>query len=110
MTKIYRAPEVFVGEPYQPGPVDIFGIGVCLFKILVQNIPFMNQDCTKYKNYHRYMIEQKENLKYFKAFGVDLSALKDKAPYKLILRCLNPNPQLRPSIEELLAHPFIKDG
>jgi serine/threonine protein kinase len=56
------------------------------------------------------MIEQKENLKYFKAFGVDLSALKDKAPYKLILRCLNPNPQLRPSIEELLAHPFIKDG
>lgn len=107
MTSMYRAPEVFESVHFAPGPVDIFGIGVCLFKIMVQNVPFMHSDVTQYKNYTRYMREQRENLKYFKAFGIELSCLEDKAPYRLILRCLNPNPRLRPTIDELLAHEFI---
>lgn len=107
MTRMYRAPEAFEEAPFAPGSVDIFGIGVCLFKIIVQNVPFMRKDVTEYKNYTRYLREQSENLKYFKAFGVDLSSLEDKAPYRLILRCLNPNPRLRPTIDELLAHEFI---
>ena len=47
MTEIYRAPEVFEDDSYDPEAVDIFGIGVCMFMIMLRNAPFLREGCLR---------------------------------------------------------------
>jgi len=102
MTRMYRAPEIERDLEYLGGPADIFGIGVCLFMILFQAAPFQGKFCLEDGNYKKHFLEQERpDLSFFNGLGLDLGSVPSHEPFEAILRCFNPNPALRPTLEQL---------
>ena len=107
----YAAPEIVEGRPYGTAS-DMWSLGVLLYAMLTVQLPFQQQETTNESRKkggaaapgdRRFHHSQEYNLSLSDVNASDQS--KD-----LIQRLLVKEPELRLSVEEVLAHPFITSG
>jgi len=98
-TEAYLAPELFSGEPYNGKKVDVWCLGVILFTMSWKRFPFMPENMDV-------LYEQTRNRRYLTTF---LKRLNGSTGLKtLVHMILNPDPAKRPSIDEILGHPWLQ--
>lgn len=95
-TTVYMAPELIERKSYDGFKIDIWSLGVILYTMINGSMPFDEDDETKteWKIVHQ-TPQLNENI-------VTADA-KD-----LILRLLAKNPNDRPTVEQILKHPFLQ--
>ncbi|KAK2467496.1 hypothetical protein APHAL10511_000351 [Amanita phalloides] len=93
----YVAPELSADEPYQAEPVDVWGMGVILFTLLVGNTPW-DEPTTRSPEFRRYL--SGEFYKDAPWNRIGHSALS------LICAMLTVDPQERMSIADVYQHPW----
>jgi len=130
VTRIYRAPEVMLGEPYTSA-IDIWSYGCLVGEVFGKGRPVFRQKSMKSSQVEAIfqvigtpseeeltrLVSGKANLWFIKrmskypkvAFSED-RRFKDVDPHALDLltRCLQFDPAKRPSALELLEHPFFE--
>ncbi|KAJ3373394.1 hypothetical protein GGF31_000827 [Allomyces arbusculus] len=84
----YCPPEIALGRKYQGKPQDVWSLGVLLYVLLYKEAPFANFD--------------------------EIVAKEVRVPYvvspgsvDLLLRMLNKDPAARPTMDAVLAHPWL---
>ena len=98
-TPNYIAPEVLDGKIGHSYEVDVWSLGVIIYTLLVGKPPFETPDVkTTYKKIKMNSYSFPEHV-----------PLSDAAK-GLITRILNLDPARRPSLDEILQHPFINHG
>ncbi len=95
-TPAYIAPEILKEVGYDGPMVDVWSAGVVLYAMLYGNFPFKGDNVD---DLERCIIDGKYEL------APDIS----ESARDLIAKILNPDPQLRPSIPDILAHVWMKD-
>jgi serine/threonine protein kinase len=101
-TKTYMAPEIKQQKVYDGRKVDVFCAGVILYIIVHGIFPF--QEATPQDNYYSLIISGNIDAYWEKTGGQNLSSeLKD-----MLIKMLSPNPDDRPTIEEIQEHPWMK--
>ncbi|CAM9360144.1 unnamed protein product [Chrysoparadoxa australica] len=98
-TPNYIAPEILDGKAGHSYQVDIWSVGVILYTMLVGRPPYESRDV---KSTYRRILSNV----YSFPDGVTVCA----AGRDLIGRMLQTKPEMRPSLEEIFNHPFIRNG
>ncbi|XP_072534674.1 testis-specific serine/threonine-protein kinase 6-like [Salminus brasiliensis] len=95
-TLCYTAPEVLVGDRYDPKKSDVWSLGVMLFVMVTGELPFDDN------SYHSLIRAQKEPCKYPDSIAVE-------EPCRAIITyMLDYNPLTRPSMTEVAHHPWVQ--
>lgn len=94
-TPAYIAPEIIQGIPYDGTKADIWSAGVVLYAMIYGNFPFRADN-----------VEELETLIITGKFPVQ-DDISDSANL-LITKILTKDPQLRPTIIEILSDPWMK--
>ena len=93
-TPSYMPPEVVARKPYSPEKADVWSFGVCLFRALCGRLPFSGVSQT--------------NLFYHIKRGEFQCAPGVSSPAKALLSALlDPQPERRPSVKDMLRHPWF---
>ena len=100
----YAAPEIFLHRPYNGIKVDIFSLGVVLINLVTCKIGFVQ--ATRKDKYYKYIMVKKYGQYWnsVKSIGEMSEDLK-----KLYIKMVSYNPDERPSIEEILNDPWMKE-
>ncbi|CAM9822421.1 unnamed protein product, partial [Discosporangium mesarthrocarpum] len=98
-TPNYIAPEILEGKAGHSYQVDVWSVGVILYTMLVGRPPYESRDV---KSTYRRIL-------------ANVYAFPDSVPIgdsakNLIGRLLQVKPELRPSLTEILNHPFLRNG
>ncbi|NXY42436.1 TSSK3 kinase, partial [Ceuthmochares aereus] len=91
----YTAPEVLHGEPHDSYKGDIWSLGVILYILLCAHLPFDDTNIT------RMLHQQQKGISTPAHLGVSRECLN------LLNSLLEPDPALRPPIEEVSRHPWL---
>jgi serine kinase len=91
----YVAPEVLKAEPYNAMISDVWSLGVVLFVLLNNRLPFSDSNLKK-------MLQKQ----LYKKYEFKNNSLSDKAK-DLIDKQLEPNIQARYTMVQVLAHPWL---
>ncbi|KAG9302331.1 hypothetical protein G9A89_008823 [Geosiphon pyriformis] len=86
----YAAPEVLTGKKYDGPPQDIWALGILLYTLMYQENPFYNID---------------EILEH----DLRIPFILSEGALDLVKRMLNRNVDLRPTIDDVLSHPWLRD-
>jgi len=91
-TRVYSPPEWIRHQAYRAMPATVWSLGVLLYDMIFGDIPFHDDDSILYK---------------------DITSAKDipvsREVMTLIKACLHQDPRRRPSFNDILAHPWIRD-
>jgi len=108
-TKNYMAPEIHDGKAYQGSSVDLFALGIILFIMVAQAPPFNTAEVNKDPFYRA--ISQGKSAAFWRAHtknkpnGANFFSEEFK---NLIISMLQFDPMHRPSISELMYHPWMQ--
>ncbi|XP_074594580.1 testis-specific serine/threonine-protein kinase 2-like [Brevipalpus obovatus] len=91
----YMAPELLTQKPYDPKKADIWSLGICIFILMNDRIPFDPGDVAK-------MIKAQLNKEF--EFRKKIEAIVTDECKDFIRKMLEPLPKVRPSCEELNEH------
>ncbi|KAL9642757.1 hypothetical protein ABK040_009834 [Willaertia magna] len=89
----YCSPEMLMKKPYYGPEIDIYMLGVCLYKMCTGFLPYRNAQC-KLMGTMSIPLEEEEELS---------DECKD-----IIQRLLDPNPETRITIEQIKEHDWFK--
>ena len=112
----YMAPEIIYKRSYEGVKVDIFSLGVVLFSLVNNIFGFEEARCTN--KYYKFIVKKKDNLfwekviEYYsnKSEEVKNSLLQLTKEFKeLYVKMISYNPDLRPSIDDILKDPWMKE-
>jgi NIMA (never in mitosis gene a)-related kinase len=92
----YLAPEIFKNTPYD-SKVDIWALGVLLYELMTFKMPFNTE------NLPLFCIKINRGI-YSPPPGIYSSEIKE-----LLKKCLTVSPGKRPTIDEILKFPIIRD-
>ncbi|MBZ3875091.1 Sperm motility kinase 2B [Sciurus carolinensis] len=96
-TLAYLAPEIILHREYEGPPADVWSLGVILFYMLTGKCPF--RDIFHWELARR-IVEGRYHI-------------PDSVPplaRRLIRRMLSANPMKRPTAEQILQHPWLREG
>lgn len=98
-TPNYIAPEILDGKTGHSYEVDVWSLGVIIYTLLIGKPPFETPDVkTTYKKIRMNSYQFPEHV-----------IISDPAK-GLITKILNLDPARRPTLDEILAHPFLNSG
>jgi len=98
-TLAYCAPELLTGEPYYAAPIDVWSLGVLLFVLIAQKLPF---DCSDADTFYK----QCTSRSYIHSM-MQTSLIPEDAR-DLLLRIFNSNPQRRITIADIIKHRYFR--
>ena len=93
-TVCYSAPEMLKGEKYAGEKVDVWSLGIILYALLTGELPFDEDDEVATK--HKILSTDPS---YPDTIPADAKAL--------LVQLLSKRPLIRPSLADILAHPFL---
>ena len=105
----FMSPEMFCNEEYDGAKSDIFSVGVLLFVLKTGKIPFsFDKDnyCSFILKLYSY-IQYKKESKYWEKLAYFIELKLDPLFKDLFLKMVAYNPNERPTIEEILEHPYM---
>lgn len=105
-TDRYQAPEIqLVPEHgYDPEKAQTYALGAFLFTLVFQKFPFGKV----LENDHAFQfVRRQDSIGFFRYFNVDESF--DYEAIKLIWRCIQLDPESRPTLDELMQDNYVTD-
>ena len=105
ITESYTAPEVLANQPYNGIKADIFSLGQLLINLVTGKFGFGSP--SKTDRYYRLIIAQNFD-NYWHEVQPNNLILSQEFKY-LFIRMVDPNPDNRPSIDEILNSPWMQE-
>lgn len=98
-TPNYIAPEVLDGKVGHSFEVDVWSLGVIIYAMLIGKPPFETPDVkTTYKKIR------------MNSYSFPDHVIISDSAKNLITKILNLEPTKRPTLDEIMAHPFMNNG
>ena len=102
----YRAPEIYEGKELMDEKADVFSLGVVLFNLITSRKCFNSSKETD----NRYRLIKQGNDNSYKSFWDRFKSLNLSKDFKdLYQKMVAYEPNKRPTFDEILNHPFLKD-
>ncbi|XP_055527508.1 testis-specific serine/threonine-protein kinase 6-like [Wyeomyia smithii] len=97
----YAAPEVILGEPYNPMAADVWSLGIILFVMFNASMPFDDRNVKTLVESH-----QSRNYHFEDTVLVQLST----AAVRTVFELLNPEPSARITLDRLFQYEWIDEN
>ena len=101
----YMAPEIHLGESYNGQSIDLFAAGIILFTLLTRRVPFGKAHPSDPHYY--YLVTEPKAFWESHAEAEDGQDIYSDEFKDLFEKMMSFDAKLRPSLEEILCHPFM---
>ncbi|KAF8236944.1 Pkinase-domain-containing protein [Tricholoma matsutake] len=104
----YIAPEQFLGKPYDARLVDIWACGIVYYCLHFQELPWRAAQPATDPLYQAYATACANTTPAVSSCPPTINNLSPRACRSLIRKMLEPNPGLRSTIDEVMAHSWVQ--